>query len=98
MSNLNFTGLLLGIVMLILTGFGHLFIIKGQYYWDTRLWPLLLILGILFTAASLFAGSALLSGILGISGVTLFWSIYELFKQKERVRKGWFPDNPNRAK
>ncbi|MBR1950263.1 MAG: DUF4491 family protein [Bacteroidales bacterium] len=23
-----------------------------------------------------------------------FWSILELFEQKERVRKGWFPEGP----
>ena len=25
-----------------------------------------------------------------------FWSIGEVFKQRERVRKGWFPMNPKR--
>jgi hypothetical protein len=25
-----------------------------------------------------------------------FWSILELFEQRERVRKGWFPKKPKR--
>ncbi|HAD56313.1 MAG TPA: DUF4491 domain-containing protein, partial [Alistipes sp.] len=25
-----------------------------------------------------------------------FWSILEVFQQRERVRKGWFPENPRR--
>ena len=25
-----------------------------------------------------------------------FWSIKEVFEQRERVRKGWFPKNPKR--
>ena len=25
-----------------------------------------------------------------------FWSIKELFEQRDRVKKGWFPENPNR--
>ena len=95
MNSLNFLGLVLGFIMLLLTGFGHILIIRGEYYFGTKLWPLFLILGLLSVTASLFVNSALLSGILGIVGFILLWSIYELFRQKERVRKGWFPKNPN---
>lgn len=98
MNSLNFLGLVLGFIMLLLTGFGHILIIRGEYYFGTKLWPLFLILGLLSVTASLFVNSALLSGILGIVGFILLWSIYELFRQKERVRKGWFPKNPNRRK
>jgi hypothetical protein len=96
MNNLNFLGLILGFVMLLFTGFGHILIIKGEYYFGTKLWLLLLILGLLSVTASLFVNNALLSGILGIVGFIFLWSIYELFQQKERVRKGWFPKNPNK--
>jgi len=98
MNSLNFLGLVLGFIMLLLTGFGHILIIKGEYYFGTKLWPLFLILGLLSVTISLFVNSVLLSGILGIIGFILLWSIYELFQQKERVRKGWFPKNPNRRK
>lgn len=97
MNNLNFLGLVLGFIMLLLTGFGHILITKGEYYFGTKLWPLFLILGLLSIAASLFVNSTLLSGILGIVGFILLWSIHELFRQKERVRRGWFPKNPNRG-
>jgi len=33
---------------------------------------------------------------LGVIGCSCFWSIKELYEQRERVKKGWFPDNPNR--
>ena len=33
---------------------------------------------------------------LGIFAFSSFWSIGEVFKQRERVRKGWFPMNPKR--
>ena len=98
MNSLNFLGLVLGFIMLLLTGFGHILIIRGEYYFGTKLWPLFLILGLLSVTASLFVNSALLSGILGIVGFILLWSIYELFRQKERVRKGWFPKNPIKRK
>ena len=39
-------------------------------------------------------GDKFLSGGFGILGFALLWSIHELFQQKERVRKGWFPKKP----
>jgi hypothetical protein len=45
---------------------------------------------------SLLIDDIFLCGGFGILGFSLLWSIYELFKQKERVKKGWFPKNPKR--
>ena len=28
--------------------------------------------------------------------ITCIWSIKELFEQEERVKKGWFPENPKK--
>jgi len=36
------------------------------------------------------------SAILATLGFSLLWSIHELFQQRKRVEKGWFPKNPNR--
>ena len=33
---------------------------------------------------------------LGIAAFSSLWSILELVKQRERVKKGWFPENPKR--
>jgi len=96
MNDLNFSGLVLGFFMIIITYLGHILIIKGEYYVGTKLWSLFLILGLLSIIGSLLVKNVLLSGILGIIGFVFLWSIYELFLQKERVRKGWFPKNPNR--
>ena len=40
--------------------------------------------------------NAILSPVLGVIGCSCFWSILELFEQKKRVEKGWFPMNPKR--
>ncbi|RKY71530.1 MAG: DUF4491 domain-containing protein [Candidatus Latescibacterota bacterium] len=96
MNRLNVFGFVLGFVMLLLTGLGHIFVIKGEYYFGAKLWPLFLIFGLLSITASFFVRSDLLSGILGIVGCIYLWSIHELFRQKERVRRGWFPENPDR--
>ena len=33
---------------------------------------------------------------MGVAGFSSLWSIIELFKQKKRVERGWFPRNPKR--
>ncbi|MCR5762581.1 MAG: DUF4491 family protein [Treponema sp.] len=45
--------------------------------------------------AALFT-QGILSYILAILGTTCLWCIIELFHQKKRVEKGWFPKNPKR--
>jgi hypothetical protein len=37
-----------------------------------------------------------LQTLLGVLGCSSFWTIKELFEQRERVAKGWFPANPKR--
>ena len=57
---------------------------------------LLLIAGIVPLAAGtniLRIGITSMRSIWGI-GCSCLWSIKELFEQRERVRKGWFPENP----
>ena len=93
---MNFSGLVLGAVMLLAIGFGHVLVVKWEYHLGTKWWPPLLIVGLLLTTASVLVESKLLSGCLGIIGVVFFYSNHELFKQKERVERGWFPKNPKR--
>ena len=45
---------------------------------------------------SLIVDDVLGSTLLGVLGFSSFWTIMEIFEQQERVRKGWFPRNPNR--
>jgi len=87
----NYYGIIMGLVMLVATGIGHIIVIKGEYHFGMKLWPVFLIIGILSSVASIILKNLLISGILGIIGVTFLWAILELFKQKERVQKGWFP-------
>ena len=45
---------------------------------------------------SLLTKAIIPSTILGVVAFSSLWSILELFKQRKRVEKGWFPKNPNR--
>ena len=55
-----------------------------------------LTLALLLCAASLFVHHIIFSAALAVTGCTMLWSIKELKEQTQRVRKGWFPANPNR--
>lgn len=77
-------------------GIFHPIVIKGEYYFGVRIWPLFLVVGILASLGSLFVENTYASVLLGVFSFSCFWSILELFEQRERVRKGWFPKNPNR--
>ncbi len=94
--DLNFDGLLIGILTFLIIGLFHPVVIKAEYYWGTRCWWLFLLLGLVGIAASLIVSSVFVSVICGVFSFSSFWSIKELFEQEERVRKGWFPRNPKR--
>ncbi len=94
---LNFEGILIGIASLLIIGLFHPIVIKCEYYFSQRVWPLFLIAGLLLLAAALFA-QGLFSILLALVGVACLWSIREIKEQAQRVAKGWFPKNPNRKR
>lgn len=91
-----YTGIAIGLFSFIVIGVFHPIVIKGEYYFSSKIWPIFLCLGVVFLGCSAFIKPALPSSIFSILGFTSLWSIGELRKQKERVRKGWFPKNPKR--
>ena len=94
---LNFEGILIGIASLLIIGLFHPIVIKCEYYFSQRVWPLFLIAGLLLLAAALFA-QGLFSILLALVGVACLWSVREIKEQAQRVAKGWFPKNPNRKR
>ncbi|GHT33964.1 DUF4491 domain-containing protein [Bacteroidia bacterium] len=96
MDSIYFSGLLIGIVTFLVIGLFHPIVVKSEYYWGTKCWWLFLLMGIAGTIASLLIENILVSAICGVFAFSSFWSIKEIFEQKERVKKGWFPANPNR--
>lgn len=93
---MNVTGLVIGAAAFLCIGVFHPIVIKAEYYWGVRCWWLFLMFGIRCLAGSLFANGVVPAALLGVAGFSSLWSIIELFKQRERVRKGWFPRNPKR--
>lgn len=93
---MNYTGIIIAIMAFSIIGLFHPIVIKTEYYTGTRLWWLFLILGLACLTGALFINNIITSAALGILGATMLWSILEIFEQKERVKKGWFPMNPKR--
>jgi uncharacterized membrane protein YdbT with pleckstrin-like domain len=96
LSTYNLLGIVIGIGTFLVIGMFHPIVIKAEYYFGTKCWWWFLVLGIVCIILSLLITNILWSTILGVVAFSSFWSIKELFEQKERVRKGWFPRNPNR--
>ena len=93
---MNFSGILLGLVSFLCIGIFHPLVIKGEYYFGTKCWWVFACVGIAMLIGSLFTSNMYLSVILGVIAFSSFWSILELFQQEKRVQRGWFPSNPNR--
>lgn len=93
-----FTGIIIGLATFLIIGLFHPIVIKAEYYLGTICWWAFLLAGILFCGLSLIVANVILSTVFGVTAFSSFWSILELFEQKERVRKGWFPEGPGHNK
>ncbi len=96
MSISSFAGILIGIGAFLIIGLLHPVVIKGEYYFGIKIWPWFLFGGIVCIIGSLLISNIILSSLTGVLGFSLFWSIHELFEQKRRVEKGWFPRKPKK--
>lgn len=93
---MNIQGLIIGVAAFAIIGVFHPIVIKSEYYFGKKVWPFFLVIGLLLIALSIYIDNIAVSAIAGIAGFTSLWSIHELFEQEERVKKGWFPSNPNK--
>lgn len=96
LSQHGLTGLAIGLCTFLVIGLFHPICIKCEYYFGVRCWWWFLVLGIMACVASLCLTDVFLSTLAGVVGFSSFWTIKEIFEQRERVRKGWFPANPKR--
>jgi hypothetical protein len=91
-----FTGIIIAVSTFLAIGIWHPIVIKTEYYYGTRPWVLYLVIGMACIIAALFIENAIVSSIVGVFGASALWGIGELFAQRKRVLKGWFPMNPKR--
>ncbi len=96
MLSLNWMGVVIGLATFLSIGVFHPIVIKSEYYFGTRCWWVFLLCGIAFIVGSVCVRNEAVSILLGVEGFSCLWSIHELFQQRTRVKKGWFPMNPRR--
>lgn len=91
-------GLAVGAATFLIIGLFHPLVIKAEYYLGVRSWWAFLVLGLVMCGVSVSVQSPIVSILAGVVAFSSFWSILEVFQQRERVRKGWFPENPKRKR
>ncbi len=91
---MNLYGPLIGLATFLIIGLFHPIVIKTEYYFGTRPWYLFLLAGIGAIVGACFIDHVMVSALLGVTGFSCLWSILELFEQRQRVKKGWFPKGP----
>ena len=96
LAQYNLTGLVIGIATFLIIGLFHPLVIKGEYYFGVKIWWIFLVMGLAAIAGSIAVRHILWSTLLAVWGASSLWSIGELFEQRQRVAKGWFPKNPRR--
>jgi hypothetical protein len=87
----HLTGLIIGISTFVIIGFFHPLVIKGEYYFGVKCWWAFLLLGIAGIVLTLLVRNVILSSLCGVFAFSSLWGIGELFSQRKRVEKGWFP-------
>ena len=95
----HLVGLLIGLATFLIIGLFHPLVIKGYYYFGMNCRWYFFLTGVITAVLSIFCTDIILSVLAGVTSFSCFWSIKEISEQRERVRKGWFPENPkNRDK
>lgn len=88
---MHFNGIIVAAITFLIIGIFHPIVVKAEYHFSKKIWPLFAVAGSVFLVISLFSNNEVVSSVLAVLGATCMWSIHELFEQEERVKKGWFP-------
>jgi len=89
-----FTGIIIAVSTFLIIGIFHPIVIKTEYHTGTRFWWIFLVAGLACISGALFIENAVISALVGVIGASSLWSVGELFEQKKRVERGWFPKKP----
>lgn len=92
----NLLGLTIGVATFLIIGLFHPLVIKGEYYFGVGCWWVFALMGAVSIVASILIDDLFYATLLAVWGASSLWSIGELFHQRRRVEKGWFPANPKR--
>jgi hypothetical protein len=87
----NLTGIVIGLGTFLIIGLFHPLVIKGEYHLGVGVWWLFLVAGLAALAGAVMVEGVVAQSLLGVTGFSCLWGIGEVFHQRKRVEKGWFP-------
>ena len=94
---MHFEPLIIGVLSFLIIGIFHPIVIKTEFYFSYKAWPVFLVIGIIICSVSVIHyWNTIINTALAIIGFSSLWAIGELIEQRDRVLKGWFPKNPKR--
>ena len=79
-------GILIGLISFLSIGLFHPLVIKGEYYFSKKIWPVFGIFGIFMLAVSLKVKNIVASAGAAVIGMSSFWSIKELYEQEQALK------------
>jgi len=85
--NLQWAGIVLAVTTFATIAFGHVLVRRLHARFGTRPAIPLFLAGGVVLFSSLLAAGDLLSGVLGITAVTLLWDGVEMYRQEKRVQR-----------
>lgn len=91
-------GLLIGLFCYAIIGIFHPIVVKGQFCFTNKIWPVFLLAGISCLVGAAFIDEVIWSAMIAIAGVGFLWSISELKELTQSVSRGWFPKKPSQDK
>jgi len=91
LATYHLTGIAIGVATFLIIGLFHPLVIKGEYYFGTKCWWVFAVMGVVAIVGSLLVDELFLSTLLAVWGASSMWSIGEIFEQRKRVERGWFP-------
>ena len=91
LNEYHLSGLVIGICTFLIIGLFHPIVVKAEYYWGTKCWWIFLLLGIGGIIASLYTENIMIASLLGVFAFSSFWTIKEIFEQKNEWKKAGFP-------
>ena len=95
---MSYDGIIIGVITFLCIGVFHPIVIKAEYYFTKKIWPIFLFFGIAGILLSIFMQNYIIRISFAVFGISCIWSIKELFDQEKRVLRGWFPNGRKRIK
>jgi len=63
-----YDGILVGLTSFLVIGIFHPIVIRAEYHWSKKCWPLFLVVGLLLLICSILLDSFVLSAVVGVTG------------------------------